>query len=203
VNNLDELVGVLSDLDSAPGLIKRRKNRLLKKFKWTRSAQVNELLLLGVWLDLINCGDSSDSVFLFMSTCEFEGDWTIWGGVQAALLMLSLSTRRQENDSSYFTKCALAHGFIRDRLIGSLLETQVRNLRNSPSEDPFFADQICYQIEGIIVELRVIRALGGSEKYDLKSLQAMEENYQAQLLETATRVEKSGTLWKRETECGR
>jgi len=187
MSDIAELAADLADLDSAPRIVKRRKKEALKKFKWSRVFQISNLVMLGLWLDLLSAEDNAERVFLFLSKQRFKGDWNVWDCVQLALIFLARSAIRRGEDPSDLIRTALAPGFHKDRLNGSLLEHQLKNLRSWSSQQVPL-ESICGLLEQIVAELRVMIVLGGSEKYTVAELELLEQKYRTQLIDTAAQA---------------
>jgi len=187
MNDVSELMPFLARLDSAPRMIARRKKEILKKFSWTRVSQVSNLLRLGIWLDLLKDETAAEKVFSFLSQPEFKGDWDVWSCVQSSLLFLAFSARNRGEDPSELIGRALAPGFLMNRLNGMGLERLLKHLKSSTLEKPFF-EAICFLLENIVMELRIMSTLGGSDKYSVSDLELLEQRYQAELRAIAEQV---------------
>lgn len=187
MNDVSELKLYLDKLDASPRFLTRRKREVLKKFTWNRASQVSNLLRLGIWLDLIGEDAAGDRIFAFLSTPAFKGDWDVWACVQGSLLFLAFSARRRGADTSELVKRALAPGFLKERVNGIGLERLLKHLRSSTFERPFL-EPICYLLEDIIMELRIMSILGGSEKYKLEELASLEQHFKMELKKIAEQI---------------
>ncbi|MFK2289150.1 MULTISPECIES: DUF6707 family protein [Bacteroidales] len=166
--------------------IESLSKKVLKKMNFKSSKDLENLKDLCYWLYIYGHNNQFAKLYSTLLSIPFSGNWNTWTQVELMLALVYYVSIKTE-DTQVVSKQALAKimqaetdiDSIKSRCDGSLLENRKQNVQESIQLGN--KTDIREALYAEMRELVLIYALGGSDKYPLKTIENRIENIKSQL----------------------
>jgi len=169
---------VFNSQDEPVKFMARMKARAAKDFRWTAKRPLEDAMCLAYWSYVFGRNDDALQVCEFLSQLQFSGDYNLWTWIELSLALEArlLRTINRQQEAAECVARIWAAGFVEERLEGLLLNSKERNIDCAVSDGDKTRERNWRVL--LMLELCIIRELGGSEQLPV---QRLEDSFQLNL----------------------